>query len=896
MNRPAPEADPGMLRRMRDALFGSRFRALAALIIACAVSVATWAALDRDVDAPDWNAPIRGFAYNPSHLYTQADSENIPEDRLRADMEQMKKYTNRVRIYSVSRGLDRLPVIANELGMKVALGIWIGKDRDANRQEIEAALKVLRENPVSIDRIFVGNEAILRGDVSVEELNAYIKQVRREAPRRVKISTGEPWNVWDANPDLGKEVDFLTLHMLPYWEGIDLQSAVGHIQNRLQVIADKFPGKLLVIGEAGWPSEGRSRDGAEPSLANQAAFVREFLTRANELHWDYYLLEAYDQPWKVADEGAVGAFWGVFDAAGNLKFDFTGTLTSLPDWPWFAGVAVLITMLGGALLLRSTPHLSFFGQLFLAALAGLIVTGMIGVFDSAALEYAGWETYAVFIVVVPVASLAIAVILAECIELAQSLWRVQRRINQPPPLTAEPRVSIHVPAYNEPAEMMIETLSALSRLDYANYEVIVLDNNTRDEAVWRPVEAYAATLGPRFRFFHFDGVKGFKAGALNKALELTDPAAEYVAVIDSDYQVNADWLAVCIPHFGNPKVALVQGPQDYRDGQENLFKAMAYQEYAGFFRIGMVERNEDNAIIQHGTMTIMRRVVLDEKKWATWCITEDAELGLRIFEDGHESVYLPQSFGQGLIPDTLGAYKDQRYRWVYGAMQIIKRHAGALFNGKTRLTTSQRYHFVAGWLPWFADGLSLAFTAAALIWSALMLYDPTVFDFPMTSLAAIALGLFAVKTGKTLIVYPFRVGTGFKGAFHASLAGLALSHTVGKAVWAGLVTSGKPFLRTPKCEDRATIRQVLMLASEELFLLCLVWAAIAATAYSEHSGDIAALVWMGTLAVQSIPFIATLIMAVISAAKIGARRQRVPRPQPATAQTQPAREHTAAAE
>jgi exo-beta-1,3-glucanase (GH17 family)/cellulose synthase/poly-beta-1,6-N-acetylglucosamine synthase-like glycosyltransferase len=882
---PAPKAN--FATRLKGWLYGPRrARALTALLIACIVTVGTWAALDRPVDAPDWgNAPIRGFSYNPSHAYTEADSLNYSEERIRADLVQLKRSTLRVRTYSVSRGLDKLPAIANEMGMKVALGIWIGSDRAFNKQEMAAALKVIRANPVSIDRVFVGNEAILRGDVSVDELNTYIKEIRRELPRRVKVSTAEPWNVWDANPALAEEVDFLGIHMLPYWEGIPLESAVGHIQNRLKVLADKFPGKPLVIGEAGWPSEGRQLKGSEPNLANQAAFIRDFLTTAKELNWDYYLLEAYDQPWKMQDEGAVGAFWGVYDAAGNQKFELEGQLSSLPDWPWFAGLAVLITTIAGALLLRTTPHLSFFGQLFLAALAGLIVTGMIGVFDSASLEYAGWDTYLVFAFVVPVASLAIAVILAECVEMAQSLWRVQRRIAAPPPLLTEPRVSIHVPAYNEPADMMIETLNALSRLDYSNYEVIILDNNTKDEAVWKPVQAHAETLGPRFRFFHFDGITGFKAGALNKALEITDPAAEYVGVIDSDYQVNPNWLRTCIPHFTNPKVALVQGPQDYRDGQENLFKAMAYQEYAGFFRIGMVERNEDNAIIQHGTMTIMRHAVLAEKKWATWCITEDAELGLRIFEDGHESVYLEQSFGQGLIPDTLAAYKDQRYRWVYGAMQIMKRHAGALFGGKTKLTSSQRYHFVAGWLPWLADGLSLAFTSAALIWSALMAWDNKTFDLPMTSLAAIALGLFAVKTGKTLLLYPFRVGTGFKGAFQASIAGLALSHTVGKAVWKGLFTSGMPFLRTPKMENAAPILQVIMLASEELFLLCLVAAAVTATALSDRVGDPAAVVWMATLCVQAIPFVATLIMAFISASNIGVKRQQAaPSNKPAAAE------------
>ena len=867
-----PPTRPGLFARIRAYFFGSPpARALSALLIACLVTVATWAALDRPVDAPDWDAPIRGFSYNPSHGYSKADTVTYSPDLLRADMKQMKASTNRVRTYSVSRGLDQLPDIANELGMKVALGIWIGPDKALNKSEIDLALKAIRSNRVSIDRVFVGNEAILRGDVTVAELNEYIREVRREVPRRVKVSTAEPWNVWDANPDLAKEVDFLVIHMLPYWEGIDLQSAVGHIQNRLQVLKDKFPGKPMVIGEAGWPSEGRQRQGAVPGLANQAAFVRAFLTAAKEQNWDYYLLEAFDQPWKMEDEGAVGAFWGVFDASGKQKFELEGYLSSLPDWPWFAGLAVLITVLCGALLLRTTPHLSFFGQLFLAGLAGLLVTSMIGVFDSAALQYAGWDTYVVFAFVIPVASLAIAVILAECVEMAQSLWRVERRAKSPPPMSVEPRVSIHVPAYNEPPDMMMETLNALARLDYKNFEVIILDNNTKDEAVWRPVEAHAATLGPHFRFFHFDGVKGFKAGALNKALELTDPTAEYIAVIDSDYQVNPDWLKICIPHFGNPKVALVQGPQDYRDGRENLFKAMAYEEYSGFFRIGMVERNEDNAIIQHGTMTIMRHAVLAEKMWATWCITEDAELGLRIFEDGHESVYLEQSFGKGLIPDTLAAYKDQRYRWVYGAMQIIKHHSGALFGGDKQLTPSQRYHFIAGWLPWFADGLSLAFTSAALIWSALMVIDPFRFDLPMTSLAAIALGLFAVKTGKTLLLYPFRVGTGFKGAFRASIAGLALSHTVGKAVWTGLFTKSMPFLRTPKCEDAAPIRQVLLLASEELVLLCLIVAAVVATAMTRGFGDPAAIVWMATLTVQSIPFVATLIMAFISAAKISVK-------------------------
>ena len=174
-----------------------------------------------------------------------------------------------------------------------------------------------------------------------------------------------------------------------------------------------------------------------------------------------------------------------------------------------------------------------------------------------------------------------------------------------------PKVSIHVPAYNEPPDMLIETLDALARLDYPDFEVLVIDNNTKDEAVWRPVEAHCAALGPRFRFFHVAPLAGFKAGALNFALAHTAPDAEVVAVIDSDYVVDPAWLRDLAPCFASRFVGIVQAPQDYRDGAENAFKAMCLAEYRGFFQIGMVTRNERNAIIQHGTMTMVRRSLLE---------------------------------------------------------------------------------------------------------------------------------------------------------------------------------------------------------------------------------------------------------------------------------------------
>jgi cellulose synthase/poly-beta-1,6-N-acetylglucosamine synthase-like glycosyltransferase len=310
----------------------------------------------------------------------------------------------------------------------------------------------------------------------------------------------------------------------------------------------------------------------------------------------------------------------------------------------------------------------------------------------------------------------------------------------------------------------------------------------------------------------------------------------------------------------------VQGPQDYRDHDDNRFKAMAYQEYRGFFHIGMIERNEHNAIIQHGTMTLVSKPALEEVGgWAQWCITEDTELGLKLFEAGFEAAYIPQTMGAGLEPDTLEAFTSQRYRWVYGAMQILKRHAGAIFLGRSALSWEQRYQFLSGWLPWISDGLGMVVTLTALVWTALMWALPVYIDVPMPALSAAAMALFATKCLKTLSLYPPKVRSGFKGAMMASVAGLALTHAVGKAVWTGLFTSGKPFLRTPKCADPALFSQVLRVIWQEASLLVLLIAAMISMAFDRGFQDPAVSMWMVMLGVQSLPYAATFFTATISA-------------------------------
>ncbi|MSO97071.1 MAG: glycosyltransferase [Rhodospirillaceae bacterium] len=876
-------------------------RILVALLTVCLASAVLWASFDRPLSAPDWKGEIRGIAYSPSHLYSEQDKDdNVTDALIRADLAQLSKLTKHIRTYTVDYNHDRIPYIAKEFGMRVSLGLWLREDKAYNEAEIGRGLKAIEDNPGVVDRVFVGNEAVgVRAELTAREVSAYIKRVKAALNNpKIEVGTAEVWPTWLTERQLADGADFIGIHILPYWDGVEYDQTMKHVTASFDKIAKLYPGKKIVIGETGWPSDGRVKKGAVPSPAFEAAFLRQFFNLAEKKNYDYYIMEAYDQPWKgeAGQEGAVGRFWGMFDADGNAKFSLTGPLSSFEEWTTFAGIAVVVTFLIGLTVLALTPNMSVRGHLMLAGVVGMVVSGALLIADASSLRYVSLTSIGGAFIIIPAALFTALLLLTETIEWALSLWRKKRMPDISGKLGHFPRVSIHVPTHNEPPLMVMQTLNSLSRLDYPNFEVIVLDNNTSDESLWRPVASHCEALGTKFRFYHFENMKGFKAGALNKALELTDPSAEFVGIIDSDYQVAPQWLRTVLPGFADEKVGIVQAPQDYRDANENLFKGLLYEEYTGFFRIGMVERNEHNAIIQHGTMCVIRRDALEQVgRWAEWCITEDTELGLRLFEAGYTALYTPVSMGRGLMPDTYAAYKSQRYRWVYGAMQILKKHASAIFMGRKfagadsskKLSVAQRYQFIAGWMPWFADGFSLVFGVLALVWSGLMIIAPRYFDVPLTALSGVALMLFAVKTVKTVWLHRAKVGTGFGGAMASALTGLSLSYTVGKGVISGMLTSSKPFLRTPKCEDSAPWTQTFTVAKAETALLIATVAAIFGTMWSTQFDDPADMMWVAALTVMAIPYASALTVGLFSTLKLGRTVSEQPDISPAAALNPP---------
>lgn len=862
----------------------SLLRILFVMGLVCAINIVAWGVINLSRESQEWDGVINGVSFTPYRDNHNPNTNSFPtREEIDEDVRTVAPYVKSIRVYSATNGMEVIPEIARKYGLWVTMGAWFGKYPKDNLAELNSVLSLAEKNR-NISRILLGNEAILRQDITVDEMVDLIHWAKRRT--QAKISTAEPWHVWLKNPRLAAAVDFITVHTLPYWEGKPVSEAVTYALQRYDELRKAFPNKQLVIGEIGWPSAGQWIYGAEPSQINQARFIREFLKIASERKLDYYIVEAFDQAWKWEIEGSVGANWGVWDKDRKAKFPLLGKISERKNWPQSCAIAILCALLPIVLFLRKAGHLSLLGQVFYALLIQAVTSVLVWSIVSI-----GSETYS------PMMSVAwaglmlfqftlFALLLVDGLEFTETMWTADWRREMDPDRTAKEKnqrkVSIHIPCYNEPPQMVMETLDALARMEYDNFEVLVVDNNTKDEAVWKPVKEYCAQLGPRFRFFHLPQWPGYKAGALNFALAETAADAEIVAVIDSDYQVDANWLSALVPLFENPRVGFVQSPQDYRDWPGDTFKTMCYWEYAGFFHIGMVTRNERNAIIQHGTMTLIRKEALQHVKgWAEWCICEDAELGLRLYENRHESYYLKQSFGKGLIPDSFSGYKSQRFRWAYGAMQIMKRHWPFFSLSRRELTLAQKYHFIAGWMPWVADAANLVFVSGALLWSVLLFLEWVEFPPEIFLVPAVAVFIFKILAG--FLMYGARIRVGWAERAGAAVAGTALSHVVGMAMLQGLFTSGKPFFRTPKCEDKPALTRGFVMAREEIILFLALLSCAFGLGFKYSFANHQAVMWSGMLLVQSVPYLSAIILSFIN---VWPQKKTLPKPENTALQAQ----------
>jgi cellulose synthase/poly-beta-1,6-N-acetylglucosamine synthase-like glycosyltransferase len=395
----------------------------------------------------------------------------------------------------------------------------------------------------------------------------------------------------------------------------------------------------------------------------------------------------------------------------------------------------------------------------------------------------------------------------------------------------QPMVSLHLPAYNEPVEVLEKTLNSLARLDYPSFEVLVVDNNTPSEQTWRPLEEICRRLGPNFHCLHLDQWPGYKSGALNFAVAQTDPNAEIIGIIDSDYEVEPDFLKELVPAFADSQVAFVQTPQDYSDYEGDLFSESTYRGYKYFFEVSMPARNERNAIIFAGTMGLIRKSVLEEiGGWDEWCITEDAEASLRILKRGYQSLYIKRSFGRGLMPFNFEGLKKQRFRWCFGGIQILKKHWESLMpwahwvDPDNKLTIAQRFYYLVGGLGWFSDVFNLLFAFFLILGAVFNIFSSPVQVRPLTDTVLVIPAVFLfLHILRFLWVLRNRLNIPLGIAMATMYNFFSLGWAVTLACFQGLVQREGVFLRTPKSKSASRAWHAVHVTQWEttIALLCI---------------------------------------------------------------------------
>lgn len=448
-----------------------------------------------------------------------------------------------------------------------------------------------------------------------------------------------------------------------------------------------------------------------------------------------------------------------------------------------------------------------------------------------------------------------------------------------------PFVSVHVAAHNEPPELVIETLRSLTQLDYPAYEVIVLDNNTTDPALWRPLEQYCIETGGVLRFVHLENWPGYKSGALNYGLEICDPRTEVLAIVDADFIVSPDFLDRTVGYFADEKVAIVQTTQGFRSEVETDFFRRLALTYKTFDAVTMPSRNERNAIIFAGTMGLIRRSVLEEAgRWGEWCVTEDAELSLRILGRGYKAVFVEHMFGRGVMPLTFAAMKSQRFRWCFGGIQILRRHWRLLFTRrssepdgtKLEITRGQQFDYLFAALQWFTAPMTIIFSTLLLLGVALRLLGADVALRPLV-------GFFVAVPGLLLVTGLIRGLWGLQTRLEASLRDvlgvfaifISMTWAVALGCWQGLTRKEGAFLRTPKFKENDSFKQALKTTKVETPFAVLLTAAAVLAATSGtgfESVFLAGLCTWGALVFWSAPI--TALVASRTELRTAALRRR----------------------
>jgi len=404
----------------------------------------------------------------------------------------------------------------------------------------------------------------------------------------------------------------------------------------------------------------------------------------------------------------------------------------------------------------------------------------------------------------------------------------------------QPMVSLHIPSYNEPPELLIQTIKAVERIDYPSFEIVVIDNNTQDSAVWGPVEEYCRDR-PRVKFVHVAPWPGYKAGACNLALRrYTDPRAEIIGLVDADDLVQPYYLRETVSYFSDPNIGFVQTFEGNREFEGSPYYTACVDSYQAFYLSVMSSRNERDTVPFVGTMGLFRRSALtDIGGWNEWCICEDTEASLRVLRDGWSGLYIPRCFGRGIVPPSWAGMLTQRHRWCFGAMQILRLHWRSLMpwdrSPDNHLTSGQRRDYLMASLGWFRDLLMLAFSLLLLVITVLLVAHSDFVVVPLDgSKSILPLSLIVIATICMLFTQRYWTTLSYRRALQSLVISLAVTFVIARGCIEGVARRDGVFLRTSKSGGRRTILTALKLTRWETGLAITLYVAVGLLATLPH--------------------------------------------------------------
>ncbi len=339
---------------------------------------------DAGPDVP--SGKLRSMSFAPYHDGFSPSAGKFPlPEHVDADLGAVADKTHTIRTYSVRGGMQPTPDFARKHGVEMIMGAWLGDGHKENKIEIASLIQAANQNQDIVKRVIVGNEVLLRKDMDIDTLIAYIRQVKQAIKQPVTFA--DVWSSYMQYPQLFNEVDFITIHILPYWEDepVAIEQAAAHVEKIVKQIEDKAHSmginKPILIGESGWPSVGRQRGAAVPGVVNEARFIRDLIQVVNRHGFDYNIVEAFNQPWKSNNEGVVGANWGLLTIDREPVFPLTGPVLENPDWQLELVWSVLLFLIVTTIFFKHLKTMSFTKILAFLTLAQLFSICLITMAD-----------------------------------------------------------------------------------------------------------------------------------------------------------------------------------------------------------------------------------------------------------------------------------------------------------------------------------------------------------------------------------------------------------------------------------------------------------------------------------------------------------------------------------